>query len=472
MDSKKLEQTAQDSENRTETGQKTGQKPTTAVTRHKPKTHLDRLTERLQKRRYKVGENKYQEIPDWQIRLFDKGREAWFNLETSNEDLAARKAKVIAEYLKANGLDATISKFKRPTIAKDTLTVREFSDIYREALRCVEYPPSPQTAARYLKSLEFICGRERVNCIADLTPEIVKKFRSDYRQDGRKDERKETSIMTSCNAMLRNAAAVFSRQMLAEYKLRNLALANPFEGQKFRRIELENYMPLNRDLLDAIWRDAVKLRDGNPEAPERVRIRTGGRKAKLPPGEKSKRWKDPDLRQPQPGAYVLLLLELGLGLRRNEADKAQWDWFYTDAHGRHYLTVKATPYFTPKSKKSRIIPVEKLLYDAIQATREQVSPFIVPGLLPKKYEPGKEPKNLVYRCDQHHRTLAAWLRKQGIADDKPCHLLRKEFGSYVATAFGLFHAQRMLGHSSPKVTEAFYAGLTQLPELNHAQIKG
>jgi len=44
--------------------------------------------------------------------------------------------------------------------------------------------------------------------------------------------------------------------------------------------------------------------------------------------------------------------------------------------------------------------------------------------------------------------------------------MRKEFGSYVATSFSRFHAQKLLGHSSPNVTSDYYAGLTALPELN------
>ncbi|MEA3188514.1 MAG: hypothetical protein QOD99_2344, partial [Chthoniobacter sp.] len=65
-----------------------------------------------------------------------------------------------------------------------------------------------------------------------------------------------------------------------------------------------------------------------------------------------------------------------------------------------------------------------------------------------------------------------WLRAQGIKDAKPCHLLRKEFGSYVANAFGLFHAQKFLGHSSPAVTSSYYAGLIDLPELKAARLHG
>jgi hypothetical protein len=33
------------------------------------------------------------------------------------------------------------------------------------------------------------------------------------------------------------------------------------------------------------------------------------------------------------------------------------------------------------------------------------------------------------------------------------------------TCFNLFHAQKLLGHSTPAVTSAYYASLTDLPEL-------
>ena len=71
------------------------------------------------------------------------------------------------------------------------------------------------------------------------------------------------------------------------------------------------------------------------------------------------------------------------------------------------------------------------------------SPFIVHGRKPKIYRQGKEPKNAVYRCDRDHRALSAWLRRLGINDDKPCHRLRKEFGSYVATSFGFYKAPKL-----------------------------
>jgi integrase len=455
--SNELKGTVQNSEKGTERGQTESAVHLCEPRRRRAKGHVDHWYSRLKKRSYLDRDGKVVEIPDWQVRIKQKGKECWFNLRTPNQTAAARKAKEIYTFLEANGWEPTLAKFKPRTAPSDEITLEQFAEIYRKALNRVDDPPSKPTAERYLKSLFFICKRLNIRKLSNLTAEKVKGFVGDYLEAGRKEGRDEDSVKTSCNAILRNAGALFSKQMLSEYHSTGLLLVNPIAGQKLRRVTIKPYSPLQREALDAIWRDAVKLRDGDSDAPQ-------------PPTKPGKRWQETDLRKPHPEAYAILLLELGLGLRRNEADKAQWDWFFTGKDGRHFLKVQKTLYFTPKSKESREIPVEELLYQAIQETRSKVSSFVVGGRLPRTYSKTNAPKNLVYRCDLHHRALAAWLRtRHGITDNKPCHLLRKEFGSYVATSFGLFAAQRMLGHSSPAVTERFYAGLTQLPELNHAK---
>jgi integrase len=157
-------------------------------------------------------------------------------------------------------------------------------------------------------------------------------------------------------------------------------------------------------------------------------------------------------------------------MRRNEADKAEWSWFFGDSKGRRFIEIRETPFFVPKSKQSRVIPVDETLWDALLAIKTHER-FIVDGPDAIPRTPETEVKSAVYRCDQAHRVLVAWLRKLGVDDPKPCHRLRKEFGSYVSTTFGLFHAQRFLGHSSPTVTSDYYAGLTDLPEIRSMPIK-
>lgn len=410
------------------------------------------------------------EISDYQVRIQHVGRLAYFNLKTANAAEAAVKARDVYIYLIANGWEETLAKYKpKSTQNGEDLTVDEFAERFRDALKVVEYPPIKRSAERYVNSLCFICRTVSVNRISQLTTPKVKIFKQDYIKAAREKGRDENSIKISCNAHLRSAAAIFSKQMMEAYSTSGLMIENPFTGVTIRRVEIKPYTPMDRDLLDSIWQDSIKLRDGDPNF-QNGEPTTMPEKAPAPGKNKRNRWKSPSWGQPHPESFVVLLLELGVGLRRDEADWAQWDWFFRDAKGRRYIEVKNTAYFTPKGKRRRVIPVEPALWDAIHEWYQEGDIFVVPGNPPKIYTPETEPKNIHYRCERHHRVLVAWLRMKGIKDDKPCHMLRKEFGSYVATSFGLFAAQRLLGHSSAAVTEGFYAGLTNLPELNHVKV--
>jgi integrase len=439
------------------------------------KTHVDYWRSKLRKRSFVGRDGNPAEVPDWQVRIKHQGRYAWFNLKSANAAIAADLAKEIYVFLIANGWEATLEKYKPQVEKRANLKVQEFADLYREQIELVEYPPIPRTINRYVGCLFLICKFMGIKRIARLTADKISAFRRKYLKKALEKKRDETSAKITCNSQMRGAAALFSEEMIKAYKAVGVDVINPFTGYQFGRIEIQPYTPLPREFLDGLWRDSAKLRDGDPDAPpppkrQRRKRRKPVHGRRLRPLKRTDvRWTVPDWRRPHPESYTLMLLELGVGLRREEADKAEWSWFFTDKDGRHYIEVKKTKYFTPKGKKRRIIPVENVLWDAIHATRSDDSPFIVPGNVPKVYTRQTEPKNVPYRCEPDHRTLVAWLRKRGINDSKPCHMLRKEFGSYVATSFGIFAAQRLLGHSSPAVTEALYAGLVNLPELRHAQ---
>ena len=357
--------------------------------------------------------------------------------------------------IKSRGLDGAIQLHsKRNDRRSADPGIEEFANMYRDVMSCCETPPTKPSVEHYIRSLNLICLHTGISRLSHPTRAKIDQFIKIYQKKALTESRQPEAVKTSINSWLRNAAAMFSQHALEGYARHGMKLENPFKGAKLRRVKIKGYSPLQQELLDQIWQESLLLRNGDPASPESI------------PG---KRWSSHDFRQPHPEAYALLLLELGLGLRRHEADKAQWDWILCDAQGRFYLEVKPTQYFTPKGKERRIIPMDKAPHIALKAG-ENDDVFIVPGRTARLYPAGKEPKNLTYRCEQHHRVLAAWLRGRGVVDPKPCHLLRKEFGSYVASSFGLFHAQKFLGHSSPSVTEAYYAGLTGLPELNSTQL--
>lgn len=56
-----------------------------------PKTHQDHWKEKLRKRSFKKKDGQTKEISDWQIRIKYAGKEAWFNLHTSNKAAASVK---------------------------------------------------------------------------------------------------------------------------------------------------------------------------------------------------------------------------------------------------------------------------------------------------------------------------------------------------------------------------------------------
>ncbi|MBC8245697.1 MAG: hypothetical protein H8E20_15060 [Verrucomicrobia bacterium] len=63
-------------------------------------------------------------------------------------------------------------------------------------------------------------------------------------------------------------------------------------------------------------------------------------------------------------------------------------------------------------------------------------------------------------------TLNTWMKsKVGWTTQKGAHELRKLYGAQVATGYGLYVAQRLLGHSDPSVTAAYYADLCEVPRV-------
>lgn len=152
---------------------------------------------------------------------------------------------------------------------------------------------------------------------------------------------------------IRNAAAVFSRQSLEVFRQQGLELTNPFTGSMVRGVKMKTYSPMSRKVVNEIWAKSGLLLSGDPKA-----------------GKPSKEdASNTDFRKPQPAVYALLLLELGLGLRRNEADKARWDWFFINSDGRRYLEVRKTADFNTKSKQSRVIPVAEEVWNALAPPR-------------------------------------------------------------------------------------------------------
>ncbi len=391
--------------------------------------------------------------PYLHVRVRVEGKRRLFSTGETSQKAAKAKARAILADIKSRGFEEAITlhaRKKKEVIGSDP-TIEELGKFYECNLRLFDKAPSPETARYYASMLARIGILAGVSRISDLTTDAIQKVKTKYLKLAEKQGRDRESAVTTLAAMIRNAAGVFSRQSLEVFRQQGLEITNPFAGTRVRGVKVKSYSPMSRELVASIWTKASLLRDGDPDAG--------------PPDEDDR--SGTDFRKSQPAVFALLILELGLGLRRNEADKARWDWIFQASDGRRYLEVRETVDFKTKSRQSRVIPLAEEVWESLKFLKEDDSVFVVPG--PAAAKPSLKLQR-TYRCRKSHEALAFWLKKAGVTEQKPCHALRKEFGSYVATSFSLFHAQKLLGHSTPAVTSAYYASLTDLPDLQPSRM--
>ena len=144
-----------------------------------------------------------------------------------------------------------------------------------------------------------------------------------------------------------------------------------------------------------------------------------------------------------PKAYAAFIMAITGGLRVKEIIGYQQAW----VSGTNYKLIPAEPVLTipgsenlfqTKSRKSRTIPLGKAF---LAAACEGIT-------------------------ESDIATLNTWMKsKVGWTTQKGAHELRKLYGAQVATGYGLYVAQRLLGHSDPSVTAAYYADLCEVPRV-------
>lgn len=152
-----------------------------------------------------------------------------------------------------------------------------------------------------------------------------------------------------------------------------------------------------------------------------------------------------------------IVLGLGAGLRRAEADMLTWEQFIpasVDAAGipsPAKWDIRPVGERTLKSQGSRgRVPLSPLLASIFERWRlDDASPqgFVLRESVASK---GK-----AYRAAAWPRVIA-WLRAHGVQQEMAFHALRKEVGSILAQQHGIYAASKFLRHSSVQVTQAVY----------------
>ena len=433
----------EDSENRTETGQWNR----TVNSSRPAKSHQDYWKTRLKRRSYASPDGKRVEIPEWHVRMFFRGHEGWFNLQTANQATAAIKARDIYLSLASAGWEATIAKFKpSPFKRPDVCNVGEFlADVGRRSHL------KPMTVRRYaVKLRKMVADIAEVDATAKgkarrakydyvnggraawlakvngqrldvLNTDTVTAWRNIYVSAAGSDPVARKSAERSAASYLRCARALFAPDVASILKVK--LPPNPFAGVKLKDPGPQRY----HSEVNPVWLLACAERE---------------------------------LRLKRPQLYLALFLCLWAGLRRKEADLLLWE--QTD-FTTGQIHVRRTAFFEPKTEESvRDIDLQPAAVDVLRAFKVgNQSDFVLEGS-----DPHPSATYDYYRCDCTWRDLHAWLRGKGIRQPKAIHSLRKESGSLIASTHGIEAARQHLGHRDIRTTSSHYVDKKKRVEVN------
>jgi integrase len=360
----------------------------------------------------------------------------FFPLQTPNRAAAASRARDIYLHLISHGWDPTIAKYK-PSLVKDQatsvkppqLTVGTFlEEVFRSTSnrRTVE---GYATAFRTIVSENFGLSSDekkydayhggraewlnRVHSISldQVTPTRIQKWKQSFLAKAGCEPLALRKARISVNSLMRRARSLFSSKILRHLQLE---IVNPFEGVDFEPRQSMKY----RSRLDI-----GKIIEAADES----------------------------LRSSDPECYAIFLLAVAAGLRRKEIDLLEWTSFRWE---ENVVRIQPTNFFHPKSEDSiGDIQIDDEIMAIFREYRATVKgPFVIPSRL----QPKAVLRGDYYRCKTQFERINAWLRLQGVTDQKPLHTLRKEFGTLVNVAHGIHAASKALRHADITLTNNFY----------------
>ena len=406
--------------------------------RHLPPTHKDYWKPRLEHRCYTRNGERV-ELSEYSVRFQHLGKRVGFNLDTSDVEAAAVKARDLYIFLKANGWEATFAKYRPEPEVKNKLTVGEY-------LRAVEETQKLRrsTFLGYENSLHTILARVfgikatkarfdaftggnqmwrgRLDAIRleKLTPILVGNFMKKFVSAAGNSPAAIASAKRSANAYVRCARSLFSPQLLKEPHLKKFLLPSPlpFAGVELFETGSTKYISkIDAKVLISLAKQELKIKD--------------------------------------PEAYKVFLLGLLAGMRKTEIDLCEWgmvDWQKNiirlqETDFLHLKTADSTGEITiddeVSSELEALKPVNETKF--IVSSTVQITRF---GKTITRTRPARtDSKWRYYRCQPVFKRLYTWLRSKGVTGDKPLHELRKEIGAMIATEHGIFAASTFLRHS-------------------------
>ena len=388
---------------------------------------------------------KWEDSPNYSIRIQFRGRRMTFSLGTGNRDAAARSAANIYRDLLVFGIEATTAKYRAQGQREISSGVATIGD-WIEAARGVS-ASNPATFAQYAASLRLIAGqilsvrktkkrfgpgkggaqayRAGIDAasLEIFSAQAVQRWRLAYVAQA-KNPAQERSRMTSANSTIRQAKSLFADKIVRFLPDVRLPSPRPFSDVEFFPKQSARYF----SRIDP----QVLLRKAQSE-----------------------------LSESDPSAFLAILLALAAGLRRGEIDSLGWPQIDFE---RALIRVEATESASLKTAGSRgEVPIDSEVVAILRGFRAKATgPFVIEA---EGGEYGPREWGRHYRADAVFTRLNHWLRKHGVTARKPLHELRKELGSLITAEHGIYAASRVLRHSNVATTAAHYTDLKTRPTI-------
>lgn len=404
------------------------------------KTHVNYWKKHLLRSSF-TRDGELHEVTEFCIKIQHLGLRRSFALGTDNREAAAIKARDIYLTIVAKGWDAaqalfnpgmllrkddpTLGEFFAEVQAKAGLSAKTFRN-YASAFRTIASASSSIKLADGKSKYDYRGGgqqqwRAQVDAIklVTMTPDRVQQWKIAHIKMAGASLSAQVTARRTVNSHIRCARSLFSKSVLKFVKVR-LPTTLPFEG-----IELES------NVGDMRYKSKIKAQP-------------------LVSAARS------ELQTAYPESYKAFLLALFCGLRRSEIDLLEWtamDWQLNQ------IAISTTEHFEPKTDGSEdVVEVDPEVMAELRgffaATQ---SPFVLNSVLPPRAGLARQ----YYRCQHTFKHLTDWLRGQGITATKPIHELRKEFGSLVNAAHGIYAASRALRHSDITTSARHYIAKKQ-----------
>jgi integrase len=399
-----------------------------------PKSDIRYWYKSVFRRRYRHNETS-RHVGHYCVQLQFRRRREEFALLTANKAAAAARAKEIFEFLRANGWEATIAKFKANSKRADDNAVRTVGD-FIEAVQATTTSTRSRTLPEYVRSFRRIVastfgiddagkydnrknGRDRwleqVHAIelSRITPQRIQAWKIAFLARAGQSPVKQRSARISVNSALRCARSLFSSRRV---KFVNLpaGFVSPFASVALEPRQSTRYHG-GIDLEAVVHAALVELTDSDPEA------------------------------------LKIILLAATCGLRRAEIDTLGWEAFDFVKQALH---IKPSDHFQPKTEDSiGAIDLEERVAKFFERLKAKAkSHFVIESPLKLK----ANATYASYRAEAVFERVTRWLRKHGVRGQKPLHQLRKEFGSRICEQYGIFASSRMLRHSDVAITAQYY----------------